>query len=349
MPTAENNASRPPALSAIIVSFNAGDDLGHCVASLRRQTCALEIIVVDNGSDDGSVERASLEDPSIRVLKGANDGFAGGANRGAAAALGDALLFLNADIVLEPDCVEALLLGLNGAAGGTLCAPVIVDGSRRSLVFGLTVDWFGDPVGLLSPKAPLYLNGCALAIKRSVFAALGGFDAAFFMFCEDLDLCWRALLHGCDVRVVHEARVLHQGGSSTAGGYVSQGRIEVTSFRIALRERNTLAIVVRCGPAAWLALIVPLRLLRIGAIALIALVTGRFDLARALAEGVAWNVRRLPELVQQRRAMPVTSRQRRQVLKERMLRDVNALRMLAQHGLPRFVDRASPPDSARRP
>lgn len=336
-----------PAMSAIIITYNAGDDLGLCIGSLLTQGRAIEIVVVDNGSRDGSVERARADYPEIHVLSdGVNDGFAGGANRGAAAASGEVLLFLNPDVVLEPGCADALLITLDRSARPTVCAPVLVDPVRQLVEYGFTIDYAGDLVGLTSPTPPLYLSGCALATTRRVFTELGGFDSAFFMLIEDVDFCWRALLHGFDVRVVDAARVRHRGGGSTPGGYVRSGRIEVTAFRIALRERNTLATLVRCGPIAWLALVVPLRLVRMGAMAVIAIPFGRGDLALALGRAVAWNVRRLPELVRQRRAMPATPGLRRQVLQERMLRDVNSVRVLLRHGLPRFADRPES-DSAR--
>jgi N-acetylglucosaminyl-diphospho-decaprenol L-rhamnosyltransferase len=326
-------------VSAVIVSYNAGEDLSRCVASLLNQECAVEIVVVDNGSRDGSIERAQNAFPTIQVLPGArNDGFAGGANRGAAAASGQTLLFLNPDVVLEPGCADALIIALGEAQGNLLCAPLIIDASGQRVEYGFTIDCVGDLVALSSPGKPLYLSGCALATSRELFDALGGFDSEFFMFCEDLDFCWRALLHGGQVRVVPSARVRHRGGGSTPGGYLGRGRIEVTAFRIALRERNTLAALVRCGPVGWVALVIALRVARIGAIALVAVASGRFDLAHALAKGIAWNVHRLPELVRQRRSMRASPKLRRRVLRERMLRDLSQLRALLRHGLPRFVD-----------
>ncbi len=313
----ESRTQGVPALSAVIVNYNSGDDLGRCLGSVVGQGEAVEIIVVDNGSQDGSVDRARAEYPDIRVFsEGVNDGFAGGANRGAAVASANVLLFLNPDVILEPGCADALLVALNRGEGRVVCAPLLVDASRQHTEYGFTVDFLGDLVGLRKPKSPLYLSGCALATTREVFATLGGFDPQFFMFIEDVDLCWRALLHGYDIQVVPGARVRHRGGGSTVGGYVTDGRIEITAFRVALRERNTLATLVRCGPLPWVALVVPIRLLRIGVLLLVATMIGRRDLARALAAGVAWNVRRLPELIRQRRAIPASP-----------------------YGMPRFVDR----------
>jgi GT2 family glycosyltransferase len=214
----------------------------------------------------------------------------------------------------------------------------VADGVKRTLEYGLTVDYLGDPVGLNLIGVPLYLGGCALATTRTVFTKLGGFDASFFMFCEDLDFCWRALLHGCDVTVVDAARVSHRGGGSTSGGYVIDGRIHITAFRIALRERNTLATLIKCGPATWVALMLPLRLVRIGVITIIALACRRPDLARGLVGAVTWNVSRLPELMRQRRAIPASVALRRNVLRGRVVRSVNSLRVLLRHGWPRFVD-----------
>jgi GT2 family glycosyltransferase len=304
-----------------------------------NQGLAIEVIVVDNGSVDGSVERARSAYPFIRVVSDvANDGFAGGANRGAAVASREFLLFLNPDVILEPGCVQALLVDLTGSEGAAICSPIVVDGSTGVEEYGLTVDLAGDPAIVPLSNAPLYVSGCALATSRDTFAALGGFEGAFFMFCEDLDLCWRALLHGYNVRVVRAARARHRGGGSTPGGHVSGGRIEVTSFRIALRERNTMATLVRCGPLVWVLIIIPLRLMRIGALALAATVIGRPQLARALVAGVAWNVRRLPELVRQRTSIPTRSETRRRVFGGRVLRDITFVRMLFRHGIPRFVD-----------
>ena len=333
-------ASNPgSAFTAVIVNYNAGEDLVRCVGSLVSQGPAIEIVVVDNGSLDGGIGRAKAAYPFIKVISdGSNDGYSGGANRGAAAASREFLLFLNPDVTLEPGCLDALLAALSTAAGTMVCAPVVVDGSTDVAEFGLTIDLAGDPASLPPSRPPLYVSGCALVMTRKAFAGLGGFDAAFFMFCEDLDLCWRALLHGYDVQVVPDAQVRHRGGGSTPGGYLSGGRIQVTSFRIALRERNTLATLIRCGPLAWVMLVVPLRLLRLGVLAVAAIVIGRPGLARALAAGVIWNIRRLRLLVRQRIAMPVSAGMRRRVLRERMLRDITSVRMLFRHGMPRFVD-----------
>ncbi len=329
----------PPPVTVIIVAHNSGDDLSLCLESLKTQQCALDFIVIYNASIDGSVQVAQATHPDIRLVSdGANDGFAGGANRGAGLANTGALLFLNPDVVLEQGCVRALFSALSAQHGSTICAPVIADANGRD-EYGLTIDLMGDPIGLAAPSAPLFLNGCAFMTTRSAFEELGGFDAKFFMFCEDLDLCWRALLRGYDLLVVADAKVHHRGGGSTPGGYVTDGRIEVTSFRIALRERNTLAAIIRCAPVGWLIMIVPLRLVRMACIGVYAIAVRRFNLAESLVQAVAWNVGHFGELWRQRREMQVSPRTtRRQTLRTRIRREFVSAHILLQHGLPRFVD-----------
>src|SRR5205823_496527 len=124
-------------ISAIIVAYEAGADLALCLDALGKQGDHIEVIVVDNGSRDGSVERARVEHPGIRVVSnGTNDGFAGGANRGAAVANSGVLLFLNPDVVLEPGCADALIVALSGSAGALVCGPVVVDSTRENVEYG---------------------------------------------------------------------------------------------------------------------------------------------------------------------------------------------------------------------
>lgn len=326
-------------MSAIIVNYNSGHDLLRCVASIKGQNCAIETIVVDNGSGDGSVARVLDSFNDIRVLSdSANDGFAGGANRGAAAASADILMVLNPDVTLEPGCASALIAALTDVHLDRVVAPIVVEANGSVVEFGFTIDYVGDLIALPERGKALYVSGCALATTRRVFDSLGGFESAFFMFCEDLDFCWRALLRGCDVAVVPDARVLHRGGSSTPGGYVTAGSFEVTAFRIAFRERNTLATLVRCGPAWWVVFAVASRLVRMGLIAIVALAKGRPDLAGALAAGLAWNIRRIRQIVRERRAIGSTRAMRRRVLRERIHHGLSQVRILLKYGLPHFVD-----------
>ncbi len=295
---------------------------------------------MDNASEDGSADSLQRDIPEVRVVSGhGNAGFAGGANRGAAVACGDILLFLNPDIELAAGCLAAFAARMARTSAGVVAPAVRHTSQSDSTEYGATVDLLADLVGLTRlGNQPLYVSGCALAITRRLFDELGGFDASYFMICEDLDLCWRALLTGRDVEVIASALAFHRGGAATKGGYVRGGHLEVTAFRIALRERNTLTTLLKCAPVGWLGAVVTVRLLRIGLLITASLLIGRVDLAWALAVGVVWNARRLPVILGERRSIGVTPVKRADVFYSRVLRNFNALSLLGRYGLPRFVD-----------
>src|SRR2546430_14954285 len=117
------------AVTAIIVNYNGGADLVDCVRSVTTQKRVnAEIIVVDNASNDESLEAARSAFPEIIVVQNqVNRGFAGGANDGARVAAGDALLFLNPDIVLTEGSLEVIAKALSGATG--VVGPRLVVGS----------------------------------------------------------------------------------------------------------------------------------------------------------------------------------------------------------------------------
>jgi N-acetylglucosaminyl-diphospho-decaprenol L-rhamnosyltransferase len=325
--------------SAVIVAYQSGEDLRHCVRLLLAESTVAQIILVNNGSEDDADVNAVSAHPRVHVIsRGLNDGFAGGAHRGAAAASSEFLLFLNPDVFVEPGCVDTLMNGLRTSRPAVLLAPRIDELNGGRAEYGFTVDWVGDLVGLSAPGKPLYLSGCALAMSRELYLRLGGFDPSFFMFCEDLDLCWRALLEGCEIRVVPEAVVRHRGGGSTPGGYVREGRIQVTAFRFGLRERNALATLIHCAPASWLLLVVPYRLLRLAVALGLAIVTRKWPLVRALSGGVKWNIRRFPQTMRRRSTIRVNRATRSKVFWDRVLHDLVAFRVLLEHGFPQLVD-----------
>ena len=156
--------------------------------------------------------------------------------------------------------------------------------------------------------------------RREVFERLRGFDERYFMFFEDVDYCWRALLAGHDVVVAENATVVHQGGGSAPGGYPTAGGITTTSFRIGLRERNAVATMLKCYGGRSLAVIIPLVLLQIVATAAALFLAGNRAAAREVIRGVGWNIRELP----------VTLRARRQVQRSRKREDAEITRRMAK-------------------
>ncbi len=234
-------ADNPGPTSVIIVAADSGADLGVCVASVLTGTAAVEVIVSDNDSRDGSIEAIAARwasDARLRILRnGRNLGFGAGCNRGAAQARGDRLLFLNPDCRIEADSI-ARLRGCMAADIGLLGAAILAaDGtpepaSRRRDPFlrrcvmsmsGLArfarrwpalagVDISSDGSEVQTVDA---VSGATMLLPRAVFAAVGGFDEGYFLHGEDLDLCRRVRTAGWRVACANAVRIVHAKGTSS--------------------------------------------------------------------------------------------------------------------------------------
>jgi N-acetylglucosaminyl-diphospho-decaprenol L-rhamnosyltransferase len=320
--------------SAVIVNYESGSRLLECLASLEDQQPSPELIVVDNGSTDGSVAAARAKFPSLKVVTPErNLGFAAGANRGAEAAEGELLLILNPDVRLERGAVEAMSRTFDDNAVG-VTGPLIELERSGEREYGYTIDPLGSPVGLSAPADPLFVSGAALMTPADAFAALGGFDERFFMFCEDIDYCWRVLLAGHDVRTCSDAVAWHYGGGSTPGGYRTSKGVETTTFRLGLRERNALAMLIKCYGWPMVAIAVPLALVeQIGEAALLVL-SGRRRTTLALARGWLWNLHELRNTLRLRRQIQRTRRCPDRALARRMYRGWHKAAVLTKLGPP---------------
>jgi hypothetical protein len=195
--------------SLVLVNYNGGGAVLACLASVQS-TCGpeVEVIVVDNASTDGSADLIEAAFPQVTVVRCAtNEGFGAGCNRGARAARGPYLVFLNPDTLAQPGWLEALLAPLESDAGAGLATSKVVLAQHpdRLNACGMSIHITGlTLVRGLNLPADSYsqteevdaVSGAAFAARRDLFEALGGFDEAFFLYMEDTDLSWRARLMG---------------------------------------------------------------------------------------------------------------------------------------------------------
>jgi GT2 family glycosyltransferase len=293
-----------PMLSTIIVCWNGMRHLPNCLAALLPQLPGdAEIILVDNGSTDGTAAWARAAYPTMRIIAlPANLGFAGGVDAGLRAARGDLLLLLNDDAFAEPGCVAALLDFMTahaeiGAAGAVLLfahrPELVASAGIRVRRDGLALDlWAGRPAAELpaGPQPIFGPSGGAALYRRALLEDVGLMEPSFFNYLEDADMAWRALLRGWRSVVVPAARARHV--YSATGG---QG----SAFKQRLLGRNRLRTIVRCMPAPLLARGVP------AILAYDLLVVGYSTVARqpATIAGRLAALRELPELLRQRRAI----------------------------------------------
>ena len=229
--------------SVIVVACNSGTLLGECVASVLASSAALEVIVSDNASRDGSIEALESRwttDIRFRVLRnGANLGFAAACNRAAAQARGAMLLFLNPDCRIDNDTIARLCAHAD-ARTGVLGASIIgADGrpepaSRRrdpllwrALMTATVPSRFAArwptlaganlPARTDSPQLEDVeaISGALMFAPSAAFAGIGGFDEGYFLHFEDLDLCRRLRDAGLRVACAHDVRVTHVKGTSS--------------------------------------------------------------------------------------------------------------------------------------
>lgn len=327
-----------PAVSVIIVNYHAEDCALKAAASVHGQPWVAEILIIDNGSTS-SLLKALQKYPDVALIEpGSNIGFAAAANVGAAAAHAEYLFFLNPDAVAEPGCIDHLMAAYLARPG--IIGPTIYAAANHTRDMGATMNHIGMSLSLVnSVQPPLYVSGCALFTSTDLFAQLGGFDDRYFLFVEDTELCWRALIAGYDVRAVREGGVLHEGGVSIPGGYYERGqRYHTSTLRISLRERNTVALMISCAPWYWLPLVLPALLARSLAFAFIGLCLGRMDLTCELLRGVRWNISQLEASLTRRRSIVRCYRGVREASRRFIHRPI-LLSILLESGLPKVASR----------
>lgn len=273
--------------SAVVVNYNARDHLLACVQSLRAEGVR-DIVVADNASRDGSREALATADPQVRFHPtGSNLGYGAGANRGARATdpATPYLLCMNPDARLEPGAVKALVETLDLRPDVAIVGPRIEQPDGALYPSARTFPSLADAVGhaflgMVWPSNPFtrryrmldwdhaaaadvdWVSGSCFLVRRAAWDEIGGFDESYFMYAEDVDLCWRA--RGAGWQVVYEpaARVVHtQGASTDRHPYRMIAEHHRALFRFAVRSSRgwerlllplmALGLVVRT-PLAWL-------------------------------------------------------------------------------------------------
>jgi N-acetylglucosaminyl-diphospho-decaprenol L-rhamnosyltransferase len=243
----------PAATVAVIVpSWNSADLLPRCLASVEGQGDGVEVLVVDNGSSDGSL--ALFEREGVRHLAlPRNVGFARAVNLGAAEVGAPLVLPLNADTVLEPGAIARLreALAADEQLGGVqprllqLEDGVEMDAASARLYSagqGLTRDGRAVEIGAGEAQSEAYLRrgevfgvcGAACLLRRELFDQLGGYDERYFAFYEDVDLNVRARIAGWGFAYVPEAVVWHLGNASWQAGF---DRPSAENARLVARNR----------------------------------------------------------------------------------------------------------------
>ncbi|MEM7480136.1 MAG: glycosyltransferase [Acidobacteriota bacterium] len=240
----------PLRLSIVVPTHNTRELALACLQSLTGgSSLQNEVLVVDDGSADGTAEAVAGRFPEARVLRHDRaTGFSAAANRGAAAAGGEVILFLNSDTEVETDALLALISAFEGDAGLGIAGAALrfPDGRPQwsagpepsalwlfSLASGLPAHlrrlpgydvlrrFFGGVPTRGGGSGPVpvdWVTGAALAVRRQVWSDCGPFDESVLFYCQDLDLCTAAREAGWKVGLIPTFRVMHHHGATIAPG-----------------------------------------------------------------------------------------------------------------------------------
>jgi N-acetylglucosaminyl-diphospho-decaprenol L-rhamnosyltransferase len=280
-------------IAVVIVNYESGPALGRCVEGLQSEGAA-ELVVVDNGSVDGSLDELRRRFPDVEVLvPGRNLGYGAAANRGVAATTAPSVLVCNPDLEVRPGALADLASVLADDPRCALVGPLIrtPDGQRypSARQFPSLIDAAGHALlGIFAPdnrftrsyqKAYLegrvgapeivdWVSGACFLVRRSAFEQVGGFDEAYFMYAEDVDLCWRLGRAGWQVVYLPAAQVTHLQGVST----------DRHPFRMILEHHRSLLRFAARSSEGWRRALLPLVALGIvtrAGLACLARVSGR--------------------------------------------------------------------------
>ncbi len=243
-------------LSAVLVDYNAGDELRHALASIAGECDGMpwEAVVVDNASTEASTAAAAAF-PTVRVITNrSNVGFGRGVNQALAATTGSTVLVMNPDCRLQAGALAAMRDVLEGDDRCAVVGPKILnpDGAVQGSVrgdpdmltgaFGRTsrlrrlVPWLGvaqrnvpDYTSMADAAAPPvvdWVSGACFLARRAALDEVGGFDPRYFLYWEDADLCRRLRARGWRTRYAPRARAVHRVGHSSR----TAGRLAARAF-----------------------------------------------------------------------------------------------------------------------
>ena len=267
-------------VSVIIVNWNTRAHLQGCLQSVvdhGLRQASMEIVVVDNGSSDGSREMVRDEWPTIRLLENAeNEGFSRANNRGIRASTGEFLLLINSDARLRPGALDEMLRVMRSDERAAVVGPRLEFGDGRwqrttagrapSLRTAINHYLFVDRLGIPHPWfAGLYLSrdvrrafrpdwvsSACMLVRRAALEEVGLLDERFFIYMDDVDLCQRVRDRGWNVWYCPDARVIHymSRSSSEAGGIAPPAAVRAFNAYFARRYGARRCAALRAAEVA---------------------------------------------------------------------------------------------------
>lgn len=254
-------------VTVIIPNYNGKKLLKNCIETLEQQTCRdFKLLVVDNGSTDGSTDLYSEALDFEMIALAENTGFCGAVNVGIRHTTTPFFILLNNDTEVEPYFVEALLSGIRQSGRIFSCGAQILDFRKRELI-DAAGDWYtllgwavargkGKPAEKFDRERDVFsCCGCAVIYRTDVIRKIGLFDENHFAYLEDVDMGYRARIYGYRNCYIPQAKVYHVGSATTGARYNEK--------KVFLAARNSIFLIYKNMPLLQLLLNLPFLLLGI--------------------------------------------------------------------------------------
>lgn len=251
-----------PEVTIIIPNYNGKQLLENCIATLKNQTFReFEVLVVDNGSTDGSAEITSDELVLRVIALRENTGFCGAVNIGIRSTRTPYVILLNNDTEVEADFVEALLAGIRRSERIFSAGAMMIDYRDRTRIdnagdYYTALGWAvargkGKPVSAYG-KARRVFSCCggAAIYRTKLLQEIGEFDERHFAYLEDVDMGYRARIYGYENWYIPQARVYHVGSATTGTRYNEK--------KVFLAARNSMYLIYKNMPLLQMLLNLPL-------------------------------------------------------------------------------------------
>ncbi len=257
----EDTMPKAAEVTVIIPNYNGKQLLENCIRTLERQTCRdFTLLVIDNGSTDGSAEVTSVLPGFQMVVLPENTGFCGAVNEGIRRTVTPYFLLLNNDTEAEPEFVEALLAGIKKSGRIFSCGAMMIDYRNRELIdnagdYYTALGWAvarakGKPRGAYEKERAVFsCCGGAAIYRTDAVRETGLFDENHFAYLEDVDLGYRARIFGYENRYIPQAKVFHVGSATTGTRYNEK--------KVFLAARNSIYLVYKNMPFVQMLLNLP--------------------------------------------------------------------------------------------
>lgn len=272
-----------PLVSIIIVNYNGCHYLGKCFDSLCEGIYKnIEIIFVDNGSTDGSLEFVKKKYQNIKIVDNKkNLGLSIASNNGAKLAHGKYLFFYNNDTIADRNLINKLVEKAESDANIGICGCKTLSYDGKSVLnIGASCDIFGYPYS----GGKIFYVDAAIFIRRDIFDEIGGFDPEMFLYGEDRDICWRCWIYGYKVVVVPDAFFYHDSACAT----LELSKYRTNTFKRFHGEFNAIRSILKNYSILMVFIIFPTYLLINFTEIVLYSVIGRFNIVFAVYLKAYW-------------------------------------------------------------